>query len=67
MNIEHITDSDYMAISKGNAPQGSDKQLGPPLKCGSLTLVSHCRYSDCPCRSTQMNARLPRATRCAGA
>jgi len=64
MNIEHIT---YMAISKGNAPQGSDKQLGPPLKCGSLTLVSHCRYSDCPCRLTQMNARLPRATRCAGA
>ena len=57
MNIEHITDSNYMAIREDNAPQGSDKQLGPPLKCGSPTLVSHCSYSDCPCRSTQINAR----------
>jgi len=57
MNIEHITDSDYMAIPEDNAPQGSDKQLGPPLKCGSLTLVSNCCYSDCPCRLTQINAR----------
>lgn len=57
MNIEHITDSDYMPIPEDNAPQGSDKQLAPPLKCGDLTLVSQCSYSDCPCRSTQINAR----------
>lgn len=57
MNIEHITDADYMAVPERRPSEEHFKQLGPPLKCGSLTLVSNCSYRDCPCRLTQVSAR----------
>ena len=57
MNIEYITDSDYMEIPERTLAQGSEKQLGPRLKCGNLSLVGNCTHHDCPCRSKQIIAQ----------